>query len=184
SAPRSATRRVTGWSTFTVPTSSAKRSGCSDGGAHFTMTLVVARIHGNRVAVVSDTALTEHGARLPLDKGCLKSWMFPGNICISFCNSPELAERDFKSFFDLHTKRHFEPALGFRCSFSETIDYFEQSSKKTGNDYIIAFDAPARIVKIADGKRLRTLAKTAWIGDKVGYEAFREYEADLRHKAE
>lgn len=148
------------------------------------MTLVIARIHGDRVAVVSDTALTEHGTRLPFDKGTLKSWMFPGNICVSFCNSPELAERDFKSFLDLHTKDHFDPKAGFRCSFAETIDFFEQSSKNTGNDYIIAFDAPARLVKISDGKRIRTLAKTVWIGDKDGFDAFREYEADLRHKAE
>ncbi len=148
------------------------------------MTLVVARIEHGRIAVVSDTLITEHAKPLPPQLGSLKSWIFPGNLCVSYSNSPELAQKTFKSFFEQFTKRDFKKRSGFRCGFEETIQFFEASSEKTGNDFLVAFDAPPRLVKIVDGSRRSSLSKTVWIGDQLAYEAFREHERKLRFKAE
>ena len=54
--------------------------------------------------------------------------------------------------------------------------FFEASSKATGNDYLIAFANPARIIKIVDGVRIDSLSKTQWIGDHAAYTRFRSYE--------
>src|ERR1019366_924151 len=57
------------------------------------------------------------------------------------------------------------------------LRFFEQSSKSTGNDYLVAFANPARLVKIAHGERINSVSKTQWIGDQEAYSRFREYEA-------
>ena len=138
------------------------------------MTLVVARIDGPRIAIASDTLLTQHGKALPPQSGTIKSCLL-GNICVSFSNSSDLAEVDFKRF-----AAQYKNGAGF----SETIDFFEQSSKNTENDYIVAFDRPPRLIKIADGKRQGGGAKTVWIGDHSAYQAFRAYEGRIRSKPE
>jgi hypothetical protein len=135
------------------------------------MTLVVARIQKGRVAVVSDTLLTRHGKALPLQEGVIKTCMLPGNLCVSFSNSPELATADF---------RRFKDAYPSGAGFVQAVDFFEAASAKSGNDYLLAFCPIAKLVKIADGKRIRSLANTAWIGDKSAYERFREYESRKR----
>jgi hypothetical protein len=148
------------------------------------MSLTVARIRGDRVAIVSDTLITDNGAALPHQEGSLKSWIFPGNLCVSFSNSPVFAESAFKDFLARQQREPFSGTAGFHCRFDDTITFFEESSRKTGNEYLLAFDAPARLIKIADRKRRPSLAKTVWIGDQSAYEAFREYEAEKRSKAE
>jgi hypothetical protein len=60
------------------------------------MTLVVGRIVGPRVAIVADTMLTEHDKPLPFQSGVVKSCVLPGDLCVSFSNSPCTAERAFK----------------------------------------------------------------------------------------
>lgn len=132
------------------------------------MTLVVARISGSRIAIVSDTMLSENGASLPISQGVIKSCALPGGICVSFSNSPELAWRDCWAFVGLYPEG---------ADFGDAVKYFEQSSRATGNEYIIAFCKFPKIVKIVAGRRQETPAKTVWIGDKVAYEKFREYEA-------
>lgn len=52
----------------------------------------------------------------------------------------------------------------------QVVAFFERSSRNTGNDYLIAFAFPAPLIKIADGKRINSVSKTAWIGDKEAYE--------------
>lgn len=148
------------------------------------MTLVLARINKGRIAIVADTIVTEHDKQLSPQMGLLKSWIFPGNICVSFCNSPELAEADFKQFLAMQIAKGPAGENGLRCSYEETVEFFEDSSKTTGNDYIIAFDAPPKLVKIVGGRRTPTLSNTAWIGDHNAYAAFREHEAKLRPKSE
>lgn len=148
------------------------------------MTLVVARKIDDRIAIVSDTLVTEHSNPLPRQEGVLKSWILPGNICVSFTNSPDSAAEEFKNFLVSRTDRKFEKETGFHFGFAETVDFFEESSRTTGNDYIVAFDSPPRLIKIADGKRRATLAHTVWIGDQSAYDAFREYELRSRAKAE
>ncbi|MCX7306422.1 MAG: hypothetical protein NTZ72_00075, partial [Afipia sp.] len=137
------------------------------------MTLVVARIDGPRVAVVADTLLTEHEKPLSFQNGVVKSCMLPGNICVSFANSPVTAERAFRLFV-----QNYPQGAGFAA----VVAYFETSSRETGNDYIVAFANPARLVKIADGKRQTSLAKTLWIGDPIAYSRFREFEQPNRRK--
>jgi len=131
------------------------------------MTLAVARIVGNRIAIAADTLITEHNKPLPPSKGAVKSCMLPGDICVTFSNSPELAARDFERF----SKSHPEGA-----AFSEVISFFERSSVDTGNDYLLAFSRAPRIVKISDGRRVETVSKTLWIGDGLAFQRFRKAE--------
>jgi hypothetical protein len=78
------------------------------------MTLAVARIVGHRLAVAADTLITEHDTPLPLSKGVIKSCMLPGDICVTFSNSPELAARDFERFSQSHPEGvRFSEALSF-----------------------------------------------------------------------
>jgi hypothetical protein len=135
------------------------------------MTLVVGRVSGRRVAVVSDTQVTEHDVRLPIHNGVVKTYMLPGGICASFSNSPELAVREFQRYVT-------EYPTG--ANFSNTISFFEKASSRSGNDYLIAFARQARIARIVDGQRISSTAKTQWIGDKAAYERFREYESKRR----
>jgi hypothetical protein len=137
------------------------------------MTLVVARKAKGRVAIAADTLVIEHGRPLPFQRGTIKSCMLPGDICVSFSNSPVSAEHDFKMFAS-----KFPHGTGY----SDVVAFFEQSSGNTGNEYLIAFSNNPRIVKVVDGKRVSSIANTAWIGDRAAYERFREYEAKhLRH---
>jgi hypothetical protein len=135
------------------------------------MTLVVGRIAGPRVAIASDTLLTEHGKPLPFQMGAVKSCMLPGDVCVSFSISSDTAARSFGEFIARHPTG---------TSFSNMITFFEKSSKATGNDYLIAFANPPRLIRILDGKPVSSLSKTAWIGDKNAYERFREFEARKR----
>lgn len=139
------------------------------------MTLVVARVFGERIAIVSDTLLSQNGLPIRNNWGVIKSCMLPGNICVSFANSPELAARDFKEF-----SKKFPSGIGF----SQTVSFFENSSIKTGNEYLLAFSQVPKLVKITDGKRADGTAKTMWIGDQDAYERFREYEAKQRKGVE
>jgi hypothetical protein len=140
------------------------------------VTLVVGRIAGPRVSVASDTLLTGPGGQaLPFQNGVIKSCMLPGNICVSFSNSPVTAGRAFKEFSSKY------PA---GTSFNEVVAFFERSSQSTGNDYLVAFANPARLIKIADGKRASSLSKTQWIGDQTAYSKFRSYEARHQPRAE
>ena len=132
------------------------------------MTLVVGRIVGPRVAIVADTMLMEHSKPLPFQSGVVKSCMLPGDLCVSFSNSPETAEHAFKVFATKYPNG---------TGHAEVIGFFEQSSEATGNDYLVAFASPARLVKIAHGKHINSISKTQWIGDQGAYSRFREYEA-------
>jgi hypothetical protein len=135
------------------------------------MTLVVARIRGNEIAIASDTLLSEHDRPLPAQRGTIKSCMLPGEICVSFSNSPELAERDFSKFASIYPDG---------ADYQKCISFFEKSSDQTGNEYIISFQRNPKIIKISEGNRQKSAAHTIWIGDKFAYEYFREYEARIR----
>jgi hypothetical protein len=139
------------------------------------MTLAVARIQGDRIAIAADTRLSKPGAVFPAHEGAVKTCIINCTICVAFSNSPELAQRDFLTF-----------AQKFRTAApsNEAVEYFEKSSTDTGNDYILAFSNPPRLVKIENGKRVSSVAKTIWIGDRDAYEAFRRYELDRRARVE
>ena len=140
------------------------------------MTLVVARLDGPRIAIAGDTRISVPGGSLPVTEGIIKSCLFPEkNLCVSFANSPDTAVRDLSRF-----------ALECRgpTPFNTVVLFFEQSSKETGNDYLLCFSHPPCIVKIANGRRQRPLTNTVWIGDAAAYNAFREHEAKAREKYE
>lgn len=139
------------------------------------MTLVVGRIVGPRVAIVADTMLTEHYKPLPFHDGVVKSCMLPGDICVSFSNSPESAESAFEVFAATYPNG---------TGYAQVLGFFEQSSEATGNDYLVAFANPARLIKIAHGKSINSVSKTQWIGDQGAYSLFREYEARQRSRPE
>ncbi|MGA8652481.1 MAG: hypothetical protein WB677_18040 [Xanthobacteraceae bacterium] len=106
---------------------------------------------------------------MPHSKGVVKSCMLPGDICVTFSNSPELATRDFGRFSQLHPT-----GVGF----SEVVSFFEQSSADTGNDYLLAFSRVPRIVKISEGRRVESVSKTLWVGDVLAFRRFRQAEKE------
>jgi hypothetical protein len=123
------------------------------------------------IAIIADTLLTEHGTALPPQGGTIKSCCLPGDICVSFCNSADSAQLEFKRFAG-----RYPGGTGF----ADVVSFFEHSSEQTGNDYIVAFSENPRLVKITDGKRVANVSKTVWIGDQAAYTKFREYEARRR----
>jgi hypothetical protein len=139
------------------------------------MTLIVGRIVGPRIAIAADTMLTEHDKPLPFQNGVVKSCMLPGEVCVSFSNSPDTAERAFAEFAARYPGG---------TSHADVIEFFEQSGEATGNDYLVAFASPARLVKIADGRRVNSASATQWIGDQQAYSHFRAYESRLRARPE
>lgn len=139
------------------------------------MTLIVGRIVGPRVAIASDTMLTEHDKPLPFQSGVIKSCMLPGDLCVAFSNSPVTAERAFRKF-----AAKYPTGTGF----ADVVAYFERSSEITGNDYLVAFANPARLIKVADGKHVGSVSNTQWIGDHSAYSSFRDYEASDKPKPE
>lgn len=54
--------------------------------------------------------------------------------------------------------------------------FFEASNAATNNDYLLAFADTVKIITIHDGRRIRELSKTHWIGDQQAYKRFRDYE--------
>ena len=135
------------------------------------MTLVVARSNKDRISIVADTLLTAHDTALPLSRHVLKSCCLPGYLCVSYCGSPDLAA---KAFFE------FKQTYPDGTSYDGAVRFFEQSSHQTGNHYILAFGAPAKLTTIRDGHREKGPSKTHWIGDKQAFNKFREYER--RHR--
>ena len=139
------------------------------------LSLVVARILGGRISIASDTMISKQGVQLPLKDSLVKSCILPGGLCVSFTNSPELAARDLNRFVETYPSG---------AGFAEAVAFFESSSSNTGNEYILAFAKPARLMKVTSGKATRGLARTQWIGEKSAYERFREYEARARARQE
>lgn len=139
------------------------------------MTLVVARTKGQRVSLVADTLILENGSPLPLANGMVKTCSFPSGVCVGFAGSPELARLDLWRFSKLHPQG---------VAFGDAVSYFEESSRRTENEYLLAFADTAKIAKIAKGKRQPAISTTQWIGDKDAYEAFREHEAKARRSPE
>jgi len=139
------------------------------------VTLVVARNDKGRIAIAADTRVTEHGSPLSVQRGTIKSCLLPGEVCVSFSNSPVTAVHAFKKFISKYPNG---------TGYSDVLSFFEQSSAETGNDYLIAFSRNPRIDKVVDGERVHSMVKTAWIGDKLAYERFREYEAKHRPNIE
>jgi hypothetical protein len=131
------------------------------------MTLVVARLEKDRLAVAADTMITAQGRSLPMGAWELKSICLPGGICVSYSGSPELAGKAFQRFRERYPQG---------ANYAATVVFFEASSAETNNDYIIAFAAPAKLLTIRGGRRTSGLSKTHWIGDKDAYERFREHE--------
>ncbi len=110
------------------------------------MTLVVGRIRRDSIAIVADTLLTEAGGKpLPLEKGVVKSVLVPGGLCVSFAGSPALAARDIWDF----TTRYQN-----RWGFAEAVTHFEDSSRRRGVDYLLAFAQHPKLLKIVGGRRV------------------------------
>lgn len=139
------------------------------------VTLVVARCDKGRIAIAADTLLSAQEAALPLTAGALKSCCLPGYLCVSYSGSPDLAASAFFAF---------EQAYPRGTTYEAKVRFFERSSSRTGNDYILAFGATPKLVTVRDGKRMQSLSKTHWIGDKQGFEKFREYEHRQRDRYE
>jgi hypothetical protein len=139
------------------------------------MTLVVARVEKDRLAIAADTMISAQGTPLPLRAWALKSICLPGGICVSYSGSPELAVKAFQQFRERYPKG---------ANYTETVTFFEASSTDTNNDYIVAFANMAKLITVRDGRRTRGLSKTHWIGDKDAYERFREYEHRRRGQYE
>ncbi len=139
------------------------------------MTLVVARISNDRIAIVADTLVSEHDTALPLRSNVLKTCCLPGYLCAAYNNSPDLAAKAFHDFCR---------AFPSGANYEDTVKFFERSSSDSGNDYILAFGKHPKLVTIRNGNRLQTLSNTHWIGDQNGFELFRQHEAKARGRYE
>lgn len=117
--------------------------------------------------------ISAHDALKPMREWALKSICLPGNICVSYSGSPELATRAFRTF-----REDYPNGTNYQL----TIRFFENSSTYTNNDYILAFSNPAKITTIRNGFSTVGLSKTHWIGDQDAYERFREYEHRQRRR--
>jgi hypothetical protein len=93
------------------------------------MTLVVARVHKDRIAIAADTMISAHGMLLPMQELKLKSFCLPGGICVSYSGSPELAARTFCEFRERYPRG---------ANYTETLAFFEASSASTSNEYIVS----------------------------------------------
>jgi hypothetical protein len=133
------------------------------------MTLVIARQLAEEIIILADTRLTEHGAILPLERGVIKTCIVAANVAVSFANSPDLAARDIARFAVQHPNG---------SNYITTKSFFEQSSAKTGVDYILSFARPSKILVVSEGKSHQTT--TGWIGDREGFDRFRAYETRSR----
>jgi hypothetical protein len=139
------------------------------------VTLVVGRCEKGRIAIAGDTMLSEHNSPLSLTKGVVKSCCLPGYLCVSFSGSPELAEKAFAIFANSYPQG---------TNFETTVSFFESSSSSTNNDYLVAFGKNPKLVTIREGRRVSSISKTHWIGDKDAFEKFREYEHQARLRYE
>ncbi len=139
------------------------------------MTLVVARCNKGRLAIAADTRVSAQDVALPITAGTLKSCCLPGYLCVSFAGSPEAAAEAFWDFSEKHPQG---------STFDVVTRYFENSSARTGCDYILAFGSTGKLVTIRDGKRIQSVSNTHWIGDKLAFEKFREYERRQRERYE
>lgn len=135
------------------------------------VTLVVARIADDQIAIAADTMLTAGDLKLPMSQWVLKSICLPGGICVSYSNSPDLAFRSF---------REFRSAYPEGAGFAKVVTFFERWSSKTNNDFLIAFANPARLVTVRNGKRTTGLSHTHWIGDYDAYRRLRQRESDAK----
>lgn len=123
--------------------------------------------------MAADTMVSVKGVPLPLTKGVLKFCCLPGYLCVAYSGSPELAAKDFFLFQQTNP-------LG--TNFDAAVRFFEQSSARTHNEYILAFGSTPRLITVKDGRRVRNLSKTHWIGDRCAFEIFREHEHRERHQ--
>jgi hypothetical protein len=138
------------------------------------MTLVVARTHAGRVAIVADTLLLSHDMPLGIRDWCLKSFFLPGPICVSFSGSPELAANSFREFWE-----RYPAGIRYRA----VVEFFEVESRNSNNEFIISF-LDGALVTIKNGRRERRLSNTHWIGDSAAWRRFREYEHNRKSPPE
>jgi hypothetical protein len=135
------------------------------------MTLVVCKVRGSHIFILADTRITKQNVKLSPERGIIKTALLSPTTSISFSHSPELASRDIKTF----TIRY----QGI-FSYSDALHFFENSSRDTGNDYLLAFLDPLRVVKVTEGKAMKVIGNRAWIGDYGAFHRFREYQSNKR----
>lgn len=135
------------------------------------MSLIVAKVEGNSILIVSDTKLSysndgeEEAQRQKVkpNEGVIKTTIINSNVCVSFAGNVDEAEKAIKDI---------EP--------SNTIDQIQNILYKSHRDslgevdYIIALGLPIpKIIVIKNGKVEESLY--SWIGNKDGYERFQKY---------
>ena len=126
------------------------------------MTLVVAQKKGAILSVVSDTGVSQNGARLPPDKHMPKICVLSPDFAVGFAGSPELALEAIA-------------ALNPSATPPDAIHHFREfhRAKAQSVDFILMFQRPVlRLVRIANGGVSSGLAHTAWIGDQTAFEHF------------
>jgi hypothetical protein len=133
------------------------------------MTFVVAQAFGNRVLIAADTRLTGPGGSTRRNEGVVKTCFLSPTVCLSFSQSPELAEETIRAFHETY------PVVPERKLIEE---FFLQGSRRTGNEYILAFHGFPVMTKISAGNLTRS--REIWIGDRDAYVAFLQYKKKRR----
>lgn len=132
------------------------------------MTLVIAKIIRDDIQIISDTKITDiyFGSENPL-KGQLKTIILTPFITLSFSGNPEYAKDILKLFYN-------GQILNFQML---TIKCFEKNRESGNQTHFLICNYNKNIpyiFKIANYQIEQNL-KTAWIGDKIGFNKYQEY---------
>jgi hypothetical protein len=132
------------------------------------MSLVVARVHGKQIYIVSDTKLTDaYGKKIYPTQGIIKSIILNQNVCLCFAGIAEYADSALKAYRQLRIGAD---------AFNQTIQHFSDwhSRVRGETEFILAFGEPHyKIVEIKDGQFVET--RSSWIGDDKAFTKFQGY---------
>src|SRR5260221_4287313 len=129
------------------------------------MTLVVARVFGSEIRIVSDTLLTPLPLHADIFYGALKCIAISLTCCVSYSGSPEIAEAAFGPIIAA-------PNGSRRDLVNHLLEQHRRSD--TAADFLLAFaDERPSLFRICDGDYTESTS-TAWIGDPAGFQRFQE----------
>ncbi|UFS77247.1 hypothetical protein LPB73_07675 [Tardiphaga sp. 37S4] len=127
------------------------------------MTLAVGKVTKSGLVLLSDTRQYEPSAdrsKRSVRSGTMKTTILWETIAVSFTGNVDVAQRDVAAL----------QSNGENPGVFAVIEFFEQRSNQSRNDYLVAFAQPGKLYKIADGKA--ESMHTAWVGHIDGFERF------------
>ncbi|MET4173835.1 hypothetical protein ABIB99_004935 [Bradyrhizobium sp. LA6.1] len=125
------------------------------------MTLVVAKVTPHQIVMLADTRIQSPRQKRALPdvrSGSLKITFVASNVAIAFTGDPDIASAAI------------EDIRGGCTSFQSVISVLKNSSRGSGNEYLVGFAGPKRLFHVRGGEAKER--RVAFIGDSVGFERF------------